>query len=131
MARKENNPDKMQTDQETGSKRRYQSPKTPPQAPGSRMPQGREQGRQAGQGSDSEGYDRESQPQGRHSGQRDWQDDAEQSSGRGDGVAGRGSDFDLQKASRDELNAIARDLNIEDFETMNREELVTEIRERS
>jgi hypothetical protein len=77
--------------------------------------------------------DREQGAQGARVGgqeeRQDWQDDVDgEISGR---FAGRGSDFDLQKASRDELNAIAQELDIEDYETMNREELVMEIRERS
>jgi hypothetical protein len=67
-----------------------------------------------------------------HGGVQDWQDDVDSEGSFGArGHGGRGSDFDLQKASRDELNAIAVELGIEDYETMNREELVMEIRERS
>lgn len=150
MARKGNNPDnpgKQHTEQETGTKRRYQSPQTPPQAPRSREQQDRgqdhetmerdrgERGRAQSHDFDQQSDQRGQEQQSRRGSQQDWQDDAEtgRSSGRGqtDGYAGRGSDFDLQKASRDELNAIARELNIDDFETMNREELVIEIRERS
>jgi hypothetical protein len=156
MARKGNNPDKMATEKETGSKRRYQSPQTPPQAPRSspKTQQGRGQTREQG-GQDDQDFDTEglgeSQPAGRGTsqeygqGQRqgrglteeadgaqvaDWQDEMDED-GAMDGMAARGADFDLQKASRDELNAIARELDIEDFDTMNREELVMEIRERS
>jgi hypothetical protein len=165
MARKGNNPDKMDTEKETGSKRRYQSPQTPPQAPRSspRTQQGRGQeerqrdgqdfdtedfgeGQAAGRGTSQEygqderqgrglTEDREQGAQGarvggdEESGQ-DWQDDMDEDGITG-GYAARGSDFDLQKASRDELNAIAMELDIEDYETMNREELVVEIRERS
>jgi hypothetical protein len=163
MARKGNNPDKMDTEKETGSKRRYQSPQTPPQAPRSspRTQQGRgqEERQQDDQGLDIEDFgegqaagrgtsqeygqgenqgrgltDREQGAQGarvggEESGQ-DWQDDMGEDGITG-GYAARGSDFDLQKASRDELNAIAQELDIEDYETMNREELVMEIRERS
>jgi hypothetical protein len=156
MARKGNNPDKMGTEKETGSKRRYQSPQTPPQAPrsspGTQQGRGqtREQGSQEDQDFDTEDLG-EGQPAGRGTsqeygqGQRqgrglteeadgaqvgDWQDELDDEEGMG-GLAGRVADFDLQKASRDELNAIARELDIEDFETMNREELVMEIRERS
>jgi hypothetical protein len=156
MARKGNNPDKMATEKETGSKRRYQSPQTPPQAPRSspKTQQGRGQTREQG-GQDDQDFDTErlgeGQPAGRGTsqeygqGQRqgrglteeadgaqvaDWQDEMDED-GAMDGMAARGADFDLQKASRDELNAIARELDIEDFDTMNREELVMEIRERS
>jgi hypothetical protein len=168
MARKGNNPGKMDTEKETGSKRRYQSPQTPPQAPRSspRTQQGREQGRgqeerqQDDQDFDTEDFgegqatgrgtsqeygqgqrqgrglteDREQGAQGARVGgqesRQDWQDDIDEDGITG-GYAARGSDFDLQKASRDELNAIAQELDIEDYETMNREELVMEIRERS
>jgi hypothetical protein len=166
MARKGNNPDKMDTEKETGSKRRYQSPQTPPQAPRSsprtqqRPEQGRGQeerkqddqdldteafgeGQSAGRGTSQEYgqdelqgrglVDREQGAQGAHVGQeggQDWQDDMDEEGITG-GYAARGSDFDLQKASRDELNAIAQELDIEEYETMNREELVMEIRERS
>jgi len=160
MARKGNNPDKVDTDQETGSKRRYQSPQTPPQAPRSRTQQGREQGRkpdglteqvdredredlghehQHGRGMSQAEVEREEgiqgrqgQQQNRQPGQQDWQDDAEDDRSFDVGtVANRGADFDLQKASRDELNAIAQELNIDEYDTMTREELVIEIRERS
>lgn len=163
MARKGNKPEKTDTEQETGSKRRYQSPQTPPQAPrssaGTHQGRGREARPQDEQDSDTETFDTESfgergaagrgtsqeygqdtnqgrgltedSEQGSDAGrQQDWQDDMDENeiSGR---FAGRGSDFDLQKASRDELNAIAQELEIEDYDTMNREELVMEIRERS
>jgi hypothetical protein len=161
MARKGNKPDKMDTEKETESKRRYQSPQTPPQAPrssaGTHQGRGREARPQDEQDADTEEFDTESFGEGRAAGrgtsqeygqdqqqgrgltrddeqggagrQQEWQSDMDESeSGR---AAGRGSDFDLQKASRDELNAIARELEIEDYETMNREELVMEIRERS
>ncbi len=162
MARKDNNPDKMDTEKETGTKRRYQSPQTPPQAPRSRT-QGREQGRgqdgqseeyvqiegqEQGEGrgtsqeygqsqdmgrgmSQQSGQEQETQ-QGRQGQREGWQEDGE--SGRTFGAgsfANRGADFDLQKASRDELNAIAQELNIDEYDTMTREELVIEIRERS
>ena len=159
MARKGKDPGKMDTEKETESKRRYQSPRTPPQAP--RSSPGTQQGR-GDQADSMEDFDTEDlgeeQPTGRGTSQeygqgqrqgRGLSEDAEGATGlredegswneldEEDGLAaaGRfsalGSDFDLQKASRDELNAIARELDIEDFETMNREELVMEIRERS
>ena len=159
MARKGNNPEKMDTDQETGSKRRYRSPQTPPQAPGSqqRSQQTRDRERQQdGQVRDAEEYGdgrtsgrgtSQEYGQGQRQGRgltedaegaqqrrqgQDWQEDIDIDDMDGmSRFAGAGSDFDLQKASRDELNAIARELEIEDFETMNREELVMEIRERS
>jgi len=167
MARKGNNPEKMDTEKEAGSKRRYQSPQTPPQAPRSSRgtQQGREQGQreerqQDGQDFDTADFgegqatgrgtsqeygqgerqgrglteDREQGAQGARIGgeenRQDWQDDIDED-GISGGYAARGADFDLQKASRDELNAIAQELDIEDYETMNREELVMEIRERS
>jgi len=164
MARKGNNPERMDTEKETGSKRRYQSPQTPPQAPRSspRTQQGREQeerqrdgqdldtedfgdGQAAGRGTSQEygrgerqgrglTEDRKQDGQGARvggqEGRQDWPDDIDEDGITG-GYAARGSDFDLQKASRDELNAIAQELDIEDYETMNREELVMEIRERS
>jgi hypothetical protein len=135
MARKGNNPDKADTEKETASKRRYQSPQTPPQAPRSspRTQQGR--GSEERQRDDQDlDMDRERGAQGARVGgeesRQDWQDDIDEDGITG-GYAARGSDFDLQKASRDELNAIAQELDIEDYETMNREELVMEIRERS
>ena len=167
MARKGNKPEKTDTDEkETGSKRRYQSPQTPPQAPRSSAgtQQGRGQARpQEEQDSEAEQLDTESygagqaegrgtsqeygqgsrqgrgltdeDEQGAQTGRRqDWQDDMDEeevSEGVSGRFAGRGSDFDLQKASRDELNAIAQELDIEDYESMNREELVMEIKERS
>ena len=140
MARKGNTPDK-ETEQETGSKRRYQSPQTPPQAPRSRT-QGERGRQQDGRAAEFDGEARGDsgrgqatqgrQQQSRQGSQPDWQDDAENEESFGSGsLASRGSDFDLQKASRDELNAIAQELNIDEYDTMTREELVIEIRERS
>ncbi|MGE0158109.1 MAG: Rho termination factor N-terminal domain-containing protein [Gemmatimonadales bacterium] len=162
MARKGNNPDKMDADKDTASKRRYQSPQTPPQPPraSSRRGGAQEADRLAEDGQDIETQDLDTEDldedriagrgtsqeygEGRRQGRglvedseqdtrgrgQDWQDEGDE-----DGIAGRyagrGGDFDLQKASRDELNAIAVELDIEDYETMNREELVMEIRERS
>ena len=132
MARKDNTPDKMDTEKETGTKRRYQSPQTPPEAPRSR--QGREQASQP-DGQDRElgrEQDRRGDQQDRRGDQQDRQDDtrSEQAFG-ADSPANAGTDFDLQKASRDELDAIAQELNIDEYDTMTREELVIEIRERS
>jgi hypothetical protein len=160
MARKGKDPGKMDTEKDTESKRRYQSPRTPPQAP--RSSSGTQQGRGGEMPDTIEDLDAEDLGEGRLTGrgtsqeygqgQRQGRGLSEEAEGAGglrqgegswneldeeDGLAaaGRfsalGSDFDLQKASRDELNAIARELDIEDFETMNREELVMEIRERS
>lgn len=164
MARKGKDPEnQMDTEKETGSKRRYQSPRTPPQAP--RSSSGTQQGRGESPGTigreeEDQDFDTEDlgegQPTGRGTSQeygqgqrqgRGLTEDAEGATGlrQGEGswndldededgmgrISAIGPDFDLQKASRDELNAIARELDIEDFETMNREELVMEIRERS
>jgi hypothetical protein len=178
MARKGNNPDKMDAETDAGTKdvetkRRYQSPQTPPQAPRSRTQESRDQGKRDDTGSfDGEGHDegeagqRRQQTdhgtwqehsrsqeqnrdqaheqsrqggradQGERQAQQQKRQDGEEWQGKSDGQAdgkwaNRGADFDLQKASRDELNAIAMELNIDDYETMNREELVSEIRERS
>jgi hypothetical protein len=159
MARKGNKPDKTDTEQETGSKRRYQSPQTPPQAPRSSAGTHQGRGRQArpqDEGDfDTEEFDTETFGEGQAAGRgtsQEYGQDTQQGRGLTDedeqgafvdresddmddeeitAHAGRGSDFDLQKASRDELNAIAQELEIDDYETMNREELVMEIRDRS
>ena len=150
MARKGNNSDKLDGGvKDTETKRRYQSPQTPPQAPRSRTQQDREQrsqgmeedgenGQMANRGGQQQGTEG-TQGQEDVQSQQGWDGEGNEDGangrpfGQADGMgnAQRGSDFDLQGASRDELNAIARELNIAEFDSMNREELVTEIRERS
>ena len=114
MARKGDAPDRMNTEEATTTKRRYQRPRTPPQ-----QQQAQPDDQQAQQDRRDKG-----QHQRRREGEPDWQPGA-------DSPTDTGSEVDLQTASREELEALAFELDIDAFGSMDREELVSEIEERS